>query len=522
MEKLLLNAIGVSNFKSFDSYTYIPIKELTILIGKNGSGKSSFWHVLRLLNCFNIHFKEFIPDKYSLVMDQEINLENYNDIGNIADTLLFNPLEPLIIEVYTKYLIDKYIIDDEELVYRFCFNKNQNNQLLLTEFSLLRGNSKEILLSTSYLNDSNLESIFEISDYLSQYFFDILFKIQQKKYKINFKDGFILNLGLPNKNVEILESFVKDKPKEYFMADINYTYILSPSSRFSNYLSVLIQDSLNFLSDNIIEEKKENLVICFNILLDAFKSNINGCFKQISKTIFVSRQLIGYPTRFIDVSKEINDLLEIDPKKSDIIDFIKSRLNYFGFIDPPVFSLDQTQKFYYLKQGSQDLRNTGSGYWSIAFLIHAIINAVHNNRNLIILEEPEAHLHPDFQVLLADFLIEISEKFKLTLILETHSEYIARRIQLRVFAAHNDLNIDNDPNEEARLSLLYNNPYNVKIEKEKVIFNYFKHTTEKLIHTNNCINITVDNSGKLSEEYPKTFAGVANADALNLFNLQNS
>jgi hypothetical protein len=123
---------------------------------------------------------------------------------------------------------------------------------------------------------------------------------------------------------------------------------------------------------------------------------------------------------------------------------------------------------------------------------------------------------------LADFLIEISEKFKLTLILETHSEYIARRIQLRVFAAHNDLNIDNDPNEEARLSLLYNNPYNVKIEKEKVIFNYFKHTTEKLIHTNNCINITVDNSGKLSEEYPKTFAGVANADALNLFNLQNS
>lgn len=48
---------------------------------------------------------------------------------------------------------------------------------------------------------------------------------------------------------------------------------------------------------------------------------------------------------------------------------------------------------------------------------------------IIILEEPESNLHPKFQSLLADLLIEAAETFEIQFIIETHSEYLIRKLQ---------------------------------------------------------------------------------------------
>lgn len=47
----------------------------------------------------------------------------------------------------------------------------------------------------------------------------------------------------------------------------------------------------------------------------------------------------------------------------------------------------------------------------------------------IILEEPEIHLHPLAQSVLAELFIEISQKRKVQFIVETHSEHLFRRLQ---------------------------------------------------------------------------------------------
>lgn len=49
--------------------------------------------------------------------------------------------------------------------------------------------------------------------------------------------------------------------------------------------------------------------------------------------------------------------------------------------------------------------------------------------HVLILEEPEANLHPKFQSLLADLLIEANKKFNIQFIIETHSEYLIRKLQ---------------------------------------------------------------------------------------------
>ena len=59
----------------------------------------------------------------------------------------------------------------------------------------------------------------------------------------------------------------------------------------------------------------------------------------------------------------------------------------------------------------------------------------------VAIEEPEIHLHPRFQSLLADMFIEAYSNYNVHFIIETHSEYLIRKIQKNV--ALHSLNPDN-------------------------------------------------------------------------------
>ena len=52
--------------------------------------------------------------------------------------------------------------------------------------------------------------------------------------------------------------------------------------------------------------------------------------------------------------------------------------------------------------------------------------------SVLILEQPEAHLHPKAQADLADVLIDVVKNRNIQIILETHSEHLLRRLQRRI------------------------------------------------------------------------------------------
>lgn len=54
----------------------------------------------------------------------------------------------------------------------------------------------------------------------------------------------------------------------------------------------------------------------------------------------------------------------------------------------------------------------------------------------IILEQPEIHLHPSAQVILADVFVEVVKRKKSQIIIESHSEHLLRRIQRRIAEDH--------------------------------------------------------------------------------------
>ena len=57
----------------------------------------------------------------------------------------------------------------------------------------------------------------------------------------------------------------------------------------------------------------------------------------------------------------------------------------------------------------------------------------------LIIEEPEIHLHPKYQSLLADMFVEAYQKYNIHFIIETHSEYLIRKLQVMVADKENSL-----------------------------------------------------------------------------------
>ena len=97
----------------------------------------------------------------------------------------------------------------------------------------------------------------------------------------------------------------------------------------------------------------------------------------------------------------------------------------------------------------------------------------------IYVEEPEIHLHPKFQSLLADMFFEAYQKYNIHFIIETHSEYLVRRLQVMVA----DKDIPLTPN--------------------KVSLNYVEKDETTGISTNRQIKILED--GRLSEPFGAGF-----------------
>lgn len=58
---------------------------------------------------------------------------------------------------------------------------------------------------------------------------------------------------------------------------------------------------------------------------------------------------------------------------------------------------------------------------------------------VICVEEPEVHLHPKYQSLLADMFVEAYQKYNIHFIIETHSEYLIRKLQVMVADKENAL-----------------------------------------------------------------------------------
>ena len=83
-------------------------------------------------------------------------------------------------------------------------------------------------------------------------------------------------------------------------------------------------------------------------------------------------------------------------------------------------------------KGGPEVRLTDIGFGVSQVLPVLILCYYAPEGSILILEQPEAHLHPKVQTELADVLIDVVKNRNIQIILESHSEYLLSRLQRRI------------------------------------------------------------------------------------------
>lgn len=425
--------IELSNFSLFNDNTVFDIRPLTFLVGANNSGKSTFLKAMAIAIKEHFYTTDFNIDsiKYHIRDSKKPVHISYEVSKNI-----FKELNWTTFDIPGEGLED--YLEVESLKY-----KNHKNEVIL-ELKIREDLNQEIIENNGlqYYVKLDLSKFYAIlkEDNLAK---DIdAFKILFGKKLI--LDGFVFR---PNYDFQFYSDY-RQVEKWFFEKGV-----------------------IDFLEKHTIEEISANLR---QAIIDYFIP----FFRPITKRNTFDDK--------VDLFQIRNSELSIPKRVYEGSEFIVKQLlkrnSYFqheeidlGFVDKWMYKFFgsetsinvhapflPTSAVAEIKLNGRHLTELGTGFAKILQLIHvlgslslnvtdAYINfedhvkkntkgKIINARKLqgfidskfIVIEEPETNLHPDFQVLLAEMIFDISQQSKYHIVVETHSEYMIRTLQYLV------------------------------------------------------------------------------------------
>lgn len=123
--------------------------------------------------------------------------------------------------------------------------------------------------------------------------------------------------------------------------------------------------------------------------------------------------------------KTTNDIDEISIETYEVLEMLRKEMN--------------GQAEYYVQEGikfkDKDwsipifAQNVSTGLKAMAFLEYAIRMGAIQKNDILVLDEPEINLHPEWQVIYAKVLVLLQKTYNLTLLITSHSPYFIRAIE---------------------------------------------------------------------------------------------
>lgn len=209
-------------------------------------------------------------------------------------------------------------------------------------------------------------------------------------------------------------------------------------AEFNRQVSNLYNNSDN----NIIITVKDNIVNV-NINSNAVISH-SGLMDLYSNAIYIDDPYILYPQRnfsvgrtYYDHQNEMRKKLFFNNNQNNVIDDIltNEKLNNIYSKIENICKGDLSFTFnraYYVLPNSKKLgiQNIATGLTTFVIIKSLLQRGIIKEKGLIILDEPETHLHPKWQLLFAEIIVLLQKEFDLTILLNTHSPYFLEAIEV--------------------------------------------------------------------------------------------
>lgn len=127
-----------------------------------------------------------------------------------------------------------------------------------------------------------------------------------------------------------------------------------------------------------------------------------------------------------DSDEDLIEQIVVDKKINKIFDKINN-------VAEGELVKDRGRNFAYKQDGADDfikIRNISSGLKTFLIIKKLLQNGTLEENGTLILDEPEIHLHPEWQVILAELIVLIQKEFGMHILLTTHSPYFLYAIEV--------------------------------------------------------------------------------------------
>ncbi len=455
----MLNNFSINNFKIFEGEHWFSFKDLNVFTGANNSGKSSFIQALKL---FAEGFKNSDFPTLDLMAGTENlggfdNVLNYNSDDNKFGFGFKIQIANINSEFDAKYLFIKgFEEEDKEKAAFHSFEIKDNNEVILG------------IYNHYHVEDDVFKSIHDNRDSMSMLI---------GKINIRFLKQHIDKISI-NKFDEILE-FFDNKHNEFWWFEVleEYNYDKTPredkisDKRFKDVLHELKKDAYLNLAENEMKEDISDgddedirkfeydkyLIIInrydFHDFIDSVVMKImNPVIKHIETyvKIFSESNMIQikptdkYQNRLIPFNDKILCKIEKlqNQNESKFDKFIKESFGVFfedsknSIIKEKGIRIERqsTSGYAVILEADRkiNIADLGKGTNNLLMLILKIASLVivyDKTKKLILIEEPETFLHPAWQSKLADFFVYCMKEYDVQFFIETHSEYLIRKLQ---------------------------------------------------------------------------------------------
>lgn len=413
----MIKGVGVENFKAFKEFNNIDFKKINVLLGPNSSGKSSYLKALITI-ANTIKSKESEP---AIHLDDNIggfrDIVHKNNNDNIRFSLKLNdniPADTVEAELFNESITDKgsiflyaiirlvkiddiLNIDKYREILQNLYRDYRQNPAQNVEFTIKETPKKPNIINSFKIVLQNGDEV------------NIFMKRNSYYIKYNEKEFREPNLIQPTK----------------FYFKFNYLKTLGVSAEeIANMVKIAfalkeVEYNLTMFARNFIhiepfrnEPKRTELVTNFK-----FNSVGSKGENTLSTVIGLNVDKEKNKSKF-NVKNEINHWLnEFDLAQSIDVEELKNN----------TYSLVIKNKF---TGHVCNIVDVGVGTSQLLPII--IESVISPNGSILLIEEPETHIHPNAQAKLAELFADCSKKFNSQFFIETHSLYLVRQLQILV------------------------------------------------------------------------------------------